>query len=47
MKDYDKPTTIPGLSNYLKDQKKNLNSISDLKFDGAGKITEVELTRKK
>lgn len=47
MKDYDKPTNIQDYLNYLKDQKKNLNSISDLKFDGAGKITEVELTRKK
>ena len=47
MKDYDKPTTIQDYLNYLKDQKKNLNSISDIKFDGAGKITEVELTRKK
>jgi hypothetical protein len=46
-KDYDKPTTIQDYLNYLKDQKKNLNAISDLKFDGAGKITEVELTRKK
>jgi hypothetical protein len=47
MKDYDKPTTIQDYLNYLKDQKKNLNSITDLKFDAAGKITEVELTRKK
>jgi len=47
MKDYDKPTTIQEYLNYLKDQKKNLNTITDLKFDGAGKITEVELTRKK
>lgn len=47
MKDYDKPTTIQDYLNYLKDQKKNLNTITDLKFDGAGKITEVELTRKK
>lgn len=47
MKDYDKPTTIQDYLNYLKDQKKNLNTITDLKFDGSGKITEVELTRKK
>ncbi len=45
-KDYDKPTTIQAYLNYLKDQKKNLNAISDLKFDANGKITEVELTRK-
>jgi hypothetical protein len=47
MKDYDKPTTIQDYLNYLKDQKKNLNAITDLKFDSAGKISEVELTRKK
>jgi hypothetical protein len=46
-KDYDKPTTIQDYLNYLKDQKKNLNAITDIKFDSAGKITEVELTRKK
>lgn len=45
-KDYDKPTTIQAYLNYLKDQKKNLNTISDLKFDANGKISEVELTRK-
>lgn len=47
MKDYDKPTTITDYLNYLKDQKKNLNTITDIKFDPSGKITEVELTRKK
>lgn len=46
-KDYDKPTNIQDYLNYLKDQKRNLNTITDLKFDSAGKITEVELTRKK
>ena len=46
-KDYDKPTTIQDYLNYLKDQKKNLNTITDVKFDGSGKITELELTRKK
>ena len=44
-KDYDRPTTIMDYLNYLKDQKKNMNKISDLKFDGAGKITEVELRK--
>jgi len=44
-KDYDRPTTIKEYLNYLKDQKKNLNVISDLKVDGAGKITEVELRK--
>lgn len=44
-KDYDRPTTIKAYLNYLKDQKKNINSISDLKFDASGKITEVELRK--
>lgn len=44
-KDYDKPTNIKDYLNYLKDQKKNSNLISDLKFDGAGKITELELVK--
>jgi len=42
-KDYDKPTTIKMYLEYLKDQKKNMNKISDLKLDSSGKITEVEL----
>jgi hypothetical protein len=44
-KDYDKPTTIKDYLNYLKDQRKNINSIADVKTDGAGKITEVELRK--
>lgn len=44
-KDYDRPTTIKAYLNYLKDQKKNINAISDLKFDNNGKITEVELKK--
>ena len=44
-KDYDKPTTIREYLNYLKDQKKNANNISNLQFDSSGKITEVELTK--
>lgn len=44
-KDYDRPTTIKDYLNYLKDQNKNINSISDLKFDSAGKITELELRK--
>jgi hypothetical protein len=44
-KDYDKPTTIRDYLNYLKDQKKNANKISDLKFDASGMITEVELRK--
>lgn len=42
-KDYDRPTTIKAYLNYLKDQKKNINSIDTLSVDDAGKITEVEL----
>lgn len=45
VKDYDKPTTIRDYLNYLKDQKKNINSISEVKVDGSGKITEVELRK--
>ncbi len=45
MKDYDKPTTIKDYLNYLKDQKKNINSVSSLKTDNAGKITELELKK--
>ncbi len=44
-KDYDRPTTIIDYLNYLKDQKKNANKIEKLQFDGAGKITEVELRK--
>lgn len=44
-KDYDRPTTIKNYLNYLKDQKKNINPINDLKFDSSGKITEVELRK--
>jgi hypothetical protein len=44
-KDYDKPTTIKDYLNYLKDQKKNMNRISNLQFDSSGKITEVELRK--
>lgn len=45
-KDYDRPTTIISYLNYLKDQKKNNNTISNLQFDSSGKITEVELRKK-
>lgn len=44
-KDYDRPTTIRDYLNYLKDQKKNINKISDVQFDSSGKITELELTK--
>lgn len=46
-KDYDKPTTIKDYLNYLKDQKKSINKVSNLQFDGSGKITEVELVKQK
>ncbi len=45
-KDYDEPTTITKYLNYLKDQGKNINEIYDMKTDGSGKITELELIRK-
>lgn len=44
-KDYDRPTTIKNYLNYLKDQKKNINKISDVKYDASGKITELELKK--
>ncbi|HYC85931.1 MAG TPA: nucleoid-structuring protein H-NS [Chryseosolibacter sp.] len=44
-KDYDRPTTIRNYLNYLKDQKKNMNKVSNLQFDASGKITEVELKK--
>lgn len=46
-KDYDKPTTIKKYLEYLKDQKKNLNTIDNIKYDNSGKIMELELMRKK
>lgn len=45
VKDYDRPTNIKDYLNYLKDQKKNNSTISDLKFGSSGKITEVELRK--
>ena len=44
-KDYDRPTTIKDYLNYLKDQKKNINAVADIKTDTAGKITELELRK--
>ncbi|WP_245558472.1 nucleoid-structuring protein H-NS [Fulvivirga imtechensis] len=46
-KDYDRPTTIKEYLNYLKDQKKNINTIGDLQVDSRGKITEIELVKQK
>jgi hypothetical protein len=46
VKDYDRPTTIRKYMEYLKDQKKNPNTVSNLSFDSSGKIKEVELLKK-
>jgi hypothetical protein len=47
VKDYDEPTTISKYLHYLKDTKKNLNFISDVRLDGNGRVSELELRRKK
>ncbi len=44
--DYDRPTTIQKYLNYLKDQKTYNNAIEQVKYDGNGKITELELIKK-
>ena len=44
--DYDRPTTIENYLNYVKDQKANRNQVYNLKFNDAGKITEVELIKR-
>ncbi|MFT4855349.1 MAG: hypothetical protein ACI9UV_000007 [Algoriphagus sp.] len=46
IKDYDEPTTIKNYLDYLKDTKKNLNYISDIRLDANGKVSELELRRK-
>ena len=46
VKDYDEPTTIKKYLDYLKDTKKNLNYIADIRLDAAGKVSELELRRK-
>lgn len=46
IKDYDEPTTIAKYLEYLKDTKKNLNYISDIRMDANGKVSELELRRK-
>lgn len=46
IKDYDEPTTIRKYLEYLKDTKKNLNYISDIRMDANGKVSELELRRK-
>jgi lipopolysaccharide export LptBFGC system permease protein LptF len=44
--DYDEPTTIKKYLEFLKDQKKNLNGVFNIKYDENGKITELELIKK-
>jgi len=44
--DYDRPSTIMNYLNYLKDTKNNINSIKEIKYDGTGKISELELIKK-
>ena len=46
IKDYDEPTNIKKYLEYLKDTKKNLNYISDIRMDANGKVSELELRRK-
>lgn len=46
IKDYDEPTTVKKYLDYLKDTKKNLNYISDIRMDATGKVSELELRRK-
>jgi uncharacterized membrane protein len=44
--DYDKPTTIKGYLNYLKDQKKTFNKVDKIEYDANGKIKELILITK-
>jgi hypothetical protein len=44
--DYDRPTTIENYLNYLKDQKKATEKISDIKYNSNGKINELEVIKK-
>ena len=46
IKDYDEPSSIKKYLDYLKDTKKNLNYISDIRMDANGKVSELELRRK-
>lgn len=43
VKDYDRPTTIQKYLELLKDQKRYNNDIENVKYDAAGKVTELEL----
>jgi hypothetical protein len=44
--DYDRPTTIEKYLNYLKDTKNYSNAVYDVKFDGYGQISHLELIKK-
>ncbi|MCK5839431.1 MAG: hypothetical protein KAG99_06255 [Bacteroidales bacterium] len=44
--DYDRPTTVKKYLEFLKDQKKNLNAIENVKYNDNGKISELELIKK-
>ena len=46
LKDYDEPTTIKRYLEYLKDTKKNLNMVTNVRMDANNKVTELELKRK-
>ncbi len=43
--DYDRPTTISMFLNYLKDRKQYSYKVDNVKRDGLGKITELELIK--
>ncbi len=45
VKDYDRPTTIVRYLNYLKDQRKSPDQVSDVVLDANGRITELELVK--
>jgi len=45
LKDYDRPTTILRYLNYLKDQGKTPNRVSDVVLGANGRITELELIK--
>jgi hypothetical protein len=46
VRDYDRPTTIGKYLELLKDQKRYNNDIENVKYNAAGKITELELRKR-
>lgn len=46
LNDYDRPTTISKFLNYLKDKQQYQYKVEQVKRDGLGKITELELIKK-